>query len=79
MSAVAAANAHQPKGERRTLIAHRVCNATGRQGPEVVFNEQTGVSTMVTRSFGDSLGSDAITDEPEVRVRVCVGRATQAR
>lgn len=63
-----------PKGDRKTLVAHRVCNATGRQGPEVVFNERTGVSTMVTRSFGDSLGATALIDEPEV----WVGRSEHA-
>lgn len=54
------------KGERTTVVAHRVCNSTGRQGPQVIFNEKTGVSTMVTRTFGDSLGATALTDEPEL-------------
>jgi hypothetical protein len=35
-------------------------------GPWVIFNERTGVSTMVTRSFGDSLGATALIDTPEV-------------
>jgi serine/threonine protein phosphatase PrpC len=58
--------ATSPTGQRATVVAHRVCNATGRQGPRVMFNEKTGVSTMVTRSFGDSLGATALIDEPEL-------------
>jgi len=62
------------QGRRRTVVAHRVCNKTGEKGPKVLFNEGTGVSTMVTRSLGDSLGASALSDKPEfTHVTVAAG------
>ena len=36
-----------------------------QRGPVVIFNEVTGVSLMVTRSLGDSLGPAAVLDTPQ--------------
>ena len=65
----AAEAARAPPGARATVVTVRVCTATGRVGPQVAFNERTGISTTVTRAFGDSLGASALTDVPEVAAR----------
>ncbi len=56
----------RPAGSRRSVVANRVSNVTGRVGPRVVLNEATGVSLMVTRTIGDSLGPSALTSVPEL-------------
>jgi len=52
-------------GRRPTVVAHRVNDQTGEKGPKVLFNEGTGVSTVVTRSLGDSQAASALSDEPD--------------
>mmetsp|Transcript_3513 Transcript_3513/g.6479 ORF Transcript_3513/g.6479 Transcript_3513/m.6479 type:complete len:383 (-) Transcript_3513:292-1440(-) len=52
-------------GTRRTLVANRVSATTGQKGPLALYNEVTKVSTMVTRSLGDSMAASALSGEPE--------------
>ena len=52
--------------ERRTVVSHRVSTTTGKVGPLAVLNEATGVSTTVTRAFGDSLAASAVISKPEL-------------
>lgn len=60
---------YKKSGKRETVVACRKCCITGEVGPQVVLNETTGVSLMVTRSFGDCLASPAIIYEPEISFR----------
>ena len=54
------------RNERRTVVSHRVSATTGKVGPLAVLNEATGVSTTVTRAFGDSLAASAVISKPEL-------------
>lgn len=59
-------NAESELGLRHTVVARRQCTKTGQMGPEVIFNETTGVSLMVTRTLGDCLGPTACISDPDV-------------
>jgi len=63
---VQAAEKDAPRGKRKTVLARRVCDKTGMVGPEVLYNEATGVSLMVTRTIGDPLRAEAVLAEPEL-------------
>lgn len=70
MTRCAAVHDHElataPFGLRRTVIGRRR-NGMGANGPWGLTNEATGITVLVTRAFGDSLGASALSAVPDVK------------